>query len=86
VPGCLRKVFDLRTNGIAEGVHLAIEIHLLDFGLRYVLIRVVKAKLEHGELLTKCSKIGAFLLFLTVGVGPDLGRTMDRWWRSETPH
>ena len=56
------------------------------FGLRYVLIRVVKAKLEHGELLTKCSKIRAFLLFLTAGVGPDLGRTMDRWWRSETPH
>ena len=71
VPGHLRKAFDLGTNGLAKGVHLVIEIHLIDLRLRHTLVHVVETKLEHGQLFAKCGDI--VLLLLLLSGGPRIG-------------
>ena len=81
IPGSLCKAFDLRTNGLAQRIHLVVQIHPVDLGLHHPLIHVVEPEFDSSELLMECGDVVLLLLLLVaVRVGVDLRRTPDRCW------
>ena len=69
VPGGLCKVFDLRTNGLAQRIHLVVQIHLVDLRLLHPLIHVVEPEFKSSELLAEYGDVVLLLLLVVVCVG-----------------